>query len=79
MLVPDKDPHMIAAEKLIAEAGRAVERGDYEGVPAMAALAQAHVAVSRHEAAIDADTDVIGHLEELAKSALASEPWPVGK
>jgi hypothetical protein len=74
MLVPDKDPHVIAAESLIAEADRAVERGDYEPVPALAALAQAHIAVSRHQALIDGADDVREQLANISGALVAQGP-----
>jgi hypothetical protein len=73
MLVPDKDPHIITAEKLLAAADEAIGGVfDYERVTALAALAQAHIAAARHSTEVEAATDVLERLT-LISDALTDQ------
>jgi hypothetical protein len=74
VLVPDKDPDIIAASKLIADAHAAAEAENYERATALAALAQAHVAVSRHEAFVDGADDVREQLTNISGALVAQGP-----
>jgi hypothetical protein len=74
MLVPDKDPRIIAADKLLAEAGEAARAANYERVAALVALAQAHIAISRLEAEVEAATDANGHLAAISVALTEQVP-----
>ncbi len=74
MLLPDKDPHINTADKLLAMAKEAVEASDYERVTALSALAQAHIAISRHSETIDGLADVIEQLTNISTALAAQGP-----
>jgi hypothetical protein len=71
---PIKVEHVIEAERLITQAHEAADAKDYERVTALAALAQAHVSISRYAEGSEGLADMIEQLTQISQALVNQGP-----